>query len=89
MASLPAAGPACSSAPVSASCARQDAEAVSAFFLIAYGGFAVPVLLAGTATLAFPLEQVVCVFCCVVAALAAVTALILLRRARRPSASVA
>ena len=69
--------------------ARKDAGAVAAFFLIAYGGFAVPVLLAGTATLAFPLEPVVCVFCCVVAALAAVTALILLRRAGRSSASAA
>jgi MFS family permease len=65
--------------------ARKDAEAVAAFFLLAYSGFAIPVILAGLATLRWPLVLVVPVFAAVVAVLAVVTAFTLFRRASAPS----
>ncbi len=65
-----------------ATVARVDPEAVSTFFVIAFLGFALPVVLVGLATLAFPLQLVVPVFAAVVAVLATVTALRLLREAR-------
>ena len=64
-----------------ATVARVDPEAVSTFFVIAFLGFALPVVLVGLATLAFPIELVVPVFAVLVAALATITALRLLREA--------
>lgn len=61
--------------------ARKDADAVATFFLLAYSGFAVPVVLAGIATLAWPLAVVVPAFAVLVAVLALITALRLFRRA--------
>jgi MFS family permease len=64
-----------------ATVARVDPEAVSTFFIIAFLGFAVPVVLVGLATLAFHIQLVMPVFAVLVAALATVTSLRLLREA--------
>jgi MFS family permease len=58
-----------------------DPDAVSTFYMIAFLGFAIPVVLVGLATLAFPIDVVVPVFAVVVAALALVTSLRLVREA--------
>ena len=64
-----------------ATVARVDPEAVSTFFIIAFLGFAVPVVIVGLATLAFPIQLVMPVFAVLVAALATITSLRLLREA--------
>ncbi len=75
------AAPDCSRSAGVATVARVDPEAVSTFFMIAFLGFAVPVVLVGLATLAFPIQLVVPIFAAIVAALAVVTSLRLLREA--------
>jgi MFS family permease len=58
-----------------ATVAQVDPEALSSFFVIAFLGFALPVVLVGLATLAFPLHVIVPVFAVLVAVLAIVTSL--------------
>jgi MFS family permease len=58
-----------------ATVAQIDPESLPTFFVIAFLGFALPVVLVGLSTLAFPIQVVVPVFAALVAVLAIVTSL--------------